>query len=548
MQNLDFQPKMVGRENELKDLQAYLDRAADGEGNTLFISGEAGIGKTRLIEELKQIAQSKGFQLLSGNSMYESLTPFMPMFDALKSGGLEHLFAEEAPKVEAVYLVTHGGVLIKEVMRQETKLSPVLFTSMLTVVGNYVIETLSILSEKKKDGALNTLGYENFRILIESGKSANLVVLLTGKENEFLIKDMREIKSNVEKDYGNVLKDWDGDEKSVKGIENILSPLITSGKYDGIYYGKDDPKIRRNQLFENVSLGLTRYAQTTPTLLCIEDLQWIDPSSLALIHYIARNTKEYGLLILGTYRPEDVAKIDGNGHPLIKTMLLMDQEHIIKRIELQRLLEKNMAEFITAMLGETDFSDKLSNRIFRETEGNPLFLIQLVKLLVEEEIIIKDNGTWKLVKDLEETNIPSKIYNVILRRLNRVEKENRKILDYASVIGEIFTTKVLADSVDIENIQLVRQLEYVEQAHKLIHPFEGHYKFDHAKIKEVLYSEIPEELRMEYHSIIANSIETLNKEKLEDVIGDLAFHYYHCKEKDKALHYLIRESEEGIFK
>ncbi len=66
---------------------------------------------------------------------------------------------------------------------------------------------------------------------------------------------------------------------------------VTSGKYDGINYGMSDPKMRRNLLFENVSMGLARSTQPSPTLLCIEDLQWADPSSLALMHYIARNTR-----------------------------------------------------------------------------------------------------------------------------------------------------------------------------------------------------------------------------------------------------------------
>jgi len=134
---------MVGREDELKELQAYLDRAAEGEGNTVFISGEAGIGKTRLVNELKQIAQSKGYQILSGNSMYESLTPLMPVMEALRSGGLESLFAEEAPKVEAVYLVTHSGLLIKEVVRQETKLDPDIFSSVLTTLSEFASQSLS---------------------------------------------------------------------------------------------------------------------------------------------------------------------------------------------------------------------------------------------------------------------------------------------------------------------------------------------------------------------------------------------------------------------
>jgi predicted regulator of Ras-like GTPase activity (Roadblock/LC7/MglB family) len=250
------------------------------------------------------------------------------MMEALKSGGLESLFVEEAPKVEAIYLVTHSGLLIKDVVRQETRLDSELFSSVLTTLSEFASQSLSTLIGEGQEGTLNTLGYENYRILIESGKNTNLVVIISGKENEFLINDMREIFLGMNKKYGNVLEDWDGDRDKVAGIEVLLKTLVTSGKYDGIYYGKEDPKIRRNLLFENVSLGLMRQAQQTPTLLCIEDLQWADPSSLALMHYISRNTRKYGLIILGTYRPEDVVAINGKDHPLVGTMQLMEREDL----------------------------------------------------------------------------------------------------------------------------------------------------------------------------------------------------------------------------
>jgi predicted ATPase len=529
----------------LRELKAYLDRAAKGQGSTIFISGEAGIGKTRLVNELKEIAQSKAFQVLSGNCMFESLTPFMPIFEALKSGGLESLFTEAAPRVEAVYLMTHGGVLVKDVLRKETKLSPVLFTSMLKVVENFVNETLSILSEKEKENALNSIGSENFHILIESGKSSNLVVLLTGKENEFLIYDMKEIKLNIEKDYENVLKDWDGDEKSVKGIENIMNPLITSGKYDGINYGKDNPKIRRNLLFQNVSLGLTRYVKTAPTILCIEDLQWIDPSSLAMIHYFAKTTREYGLIIIGTYRPEDITAKDGKDHPLVGTMQMMNREDLLENMELTRLPEGNLDEFFEVMFRRNDFGDNFRKRIYKETEGNPLFVIQLIKYLTDEEIIINQEGKWTLTKDFEEIEIPSKVYNVIERRLNRLEKGDRIVLDYASVNGEMFYSSVLTTSLNMNRITLLEQLRGLEQNHRLIRSYNGKFKFDHAKIKKILYNQIPKELINEYHSIIGNSIEAMNKDNLDEVVGDLAFHYYQCRNKDKALRYLIKAAEKA---
>jgi predicted regulator of Ras-like GTPase activity (Roadblock/LC7/MglB family) len=367
MAQLDFQPQMIGRENELKELHEHMSKASQGSGTTLFISGEAGIGKTRLLEEIKNTAESKGFQIMSGNSLYESLTPYMPFLEALRSGGMESLFAEEAPRVEAVYLVTNTGLLVKEVLRKETELDPDLFASMLTTVGDFVKDSLSMLSGEEREGMLNSVGYENHRILIEGGKDTNLAVILTGRE-------------------GDVLRQWDGDEESVRGIEDTLLPLVASGKYDGVYFGLQDPEARRNLLFENVSLGLSRQAETAPTLLCIEDLHWADPSSLALMHYTARTTRKCNLLLIGTYRPEDIVSKEGRTHPLVDTMQMMSREDLCVRIELGRLPQESASDFLSSMLGETDFSDKFVERVHEEAEGNPLFMIELIKLLAEEEL------------------------------------------------------------------------------------------------------------------------------------------------------------------
>jgi predicted ATPase/lipopolysaccharide biosynthesis regulator YciM len=539
----DFQPKLVGREDEVQLAQAFLDKARNGHGNTIFISGEAGVGKTRLVNEVKGIAQSMGFKTLTGYNVSESLSPFLPFIDALRSGGMESLFMEEAPCVEAVYLVTHSGLLIKDIVREETTLDPDIFSSLFITVNEFISQSLSTLLGQEKEGTLNSLGFESYRILIESGKNANLVVVISGKENEFLINDIKESVRKIQDRFQDILKNWDGDNEKVEEIGKLIDPLITSGKYDGIYYGKEDPKARRNLLFENVSMGLSRQAKTTPTLLFIEDLQWADPSSLALMHYITRNTKDSGLLILGTYRPEDVAAEDGKGHPLTGTMQLMDREDLLHKMELPRLPENCIDEFLTSMLQSIDFTDDFKKKIYKETEGNPLFIIEMVTFLTHEDFIQKFEGTWKLVKPLEAGTIPSKVLSVISRRLDRVQKEDRKALDYASVIGEVFDSTLLANILGMDRISLLERLRYLEQTHRLIHPQNGNFKFDHAKIKEALYNEIPLELKSEYHFKVANSLETMNKDNFENVIGDLAFHFYHSKDRQKALLYLYKAAE-----
>jgi tetratricopeptide (TPR) repeat protein len=537
---------MVGRDSKLKELKTFLDNAREGNGNTVFITGEAGVGKTRLMEELKGYARDQDVDVLQGWSLYESLTPYMPFLEALRSGGLESLFADEAPRVEAIYLVSHSGLSIKEVIREETKLDPDIFTGMLTAVGDFVKDSLSILTGTEKEGSLNSLGYENYRIIIESLGDMNLAVILTGRENEFLVNDMKEVLVNVDQQFGSVIKEWDGNEKSIEGIQHIMEPLITSGKFDGIDYVKDNPKIKRNRLFENILLGIERHTKVNPSLLCIEDLQWSDPSSMALMHYVARNTRKCNLLILGTYRPEDVITTkEGDVHHLIETMQMMNREDLYHKIELGRLEEKHMDEMLSSFFEKTNFPDEFNTQLYKETEGNPFFIISLIRLLIEEGIIEYKDDIWILTKELSEANIPSKVYDVVIRRLYRVKEKQKEILEYAAIIGEEFSSDVLMHAMKLNKIDLLKELRTLEQNHKLIHSIEPKYKFDHAKIKEVLVNQIPTGLKKEYHEIIGETIESLNKDHLDKVMGDLAFHFYNCANKERALPYLLKVGEKA---
>ena len=544
--DLVTQPKMVGREEEFNKLKTFLDEAREGHGNMVFIAGEAGVGKTRLVEELKVYAKEQGVDVLQGGSLYESLTPYMPFLEALRSGGLESLFADETPRVEAVYLLTHSGLSVKEVIREETKLDPDIFSGMLTAVGNFVEDSLSLLSGEQEEGSLNTLGYKNYRILIESLGNMNLVVILTGLENEFLVNDMKEVLVNVDKQYGSVLKEWDGEEKGVLGIEKLIEMLITSGKYDGIDYAKDNPQIKRNRLFENILLGIERHTKVNPSILCIEDMQWADPSSMALMHYVARNTRKCNLLILGTYRPEDVCTTkDGEVHHLINAMQMMSHEDLLQKIDLERLNEKYMGEMLASFFEQANFADDFKALLYKETEGNPFFIISLIRMMVEEGTIKSKDDMWILSKDVKEANIPSKIYDVIIRRLFRVKEKDREILEFAAVIGEEFPSDILSKVTQINKIELLKQLRTLEQSHKLIRSIDKKYKFDHAKIKEVLYQHIPSELRMEYHGIIADNIKELNKDNLENAFEDIAYHYYRSVNNKNAKPFLIKAAEKA---
>jgi len=536
---------LVGREAELAALTNRLDDAQQGRGSLVLVSGEAGIGKSRLIEEVTQLARSRGFRVLSGHSLSESLTPYMPFEEALRSGGLEHLISEEPPRLEALYLVASSGLLVRSEVRQETPLDPNIFAAMLSTVGDFLSDSFALLKGEAVEGTLTRFGWGDYAILAERGEHASLCAVLTGRENEFLIDDLRAILESVHRSHGEVLSRWDGSDDSVVGVEEPLSSLLKSGKYEGVDRGKSVPRLRRNRLFENVSMGLVRMTQATPTLLAIEDLQWADPSTIALLHSVARDARRCALFVLGTYRPEDLLSPDGGVHHLVEAMQSMSREDLYEEVKLRRLPVDGTRELLAALLGDKDWISEVAQRIYEETEGNPFFVMELVKLLIEDGVLAGEDGGWTLARQPGDLEIPTRVYDVLLRRLGRVEPPQRELLDLASVMGEDFRSDVLAVVLGLSRIDVLRVLDRIERRHQLVRPKEHGHRFDHVKIKEVLYAEVSQEMKRECHGRLAIAIEELNRPDLGPVVGELAFHHFRSENPVRALPFLLRAGREA---
>jgi tetratricopeptide (TPR) repeat protein len=278
----------------------------------------------------------------------------------------------------------------------------------------------------------------------------------------------------------------------------------------------------------------------------MDDLQWADSSSLTLLHYLARNTKENKTLILGTYRPEDIMESqDGKTHQLETALQNMNREDLLEKIELERLGQPDTEKFIESTLGKVSFEKGFLDKVYKETEGTPFFLLEVVKLLVEDGTIARgEEDIWKLVTDIDKFDVPSKVYDVVNRRLDRLMKVQREILECASVVGEEFESEIVGNVVDLNKLQLLKNLNEIEKIHRLIHYLKDRYRFDHSKVKEVLYHGIGEELRKEYHRMVGDTIADLHKDNPDEVVSELAYHYYEGR-AEKAVECLIKAGDQA---
>jgi len=303
-----------------------------------------------------------------------------------------------------------------------------------------------------------------------------------------------------------------------------------------------EPKARKEKLFDSVAHLIFRVSTSQPVLIVLDDLQWADPSSLGLLHYLARNMRSARSLLVGIYRIEELEE-DVEGRPtLVDTLSLMGREDLVEEIVLDRLKQSEVETLLKAVL-HSDPPEELVKSVYLKTEGNPLFVLETLKLLVEDQVLIKAVGYWRLSKPVEKIGIPRKVREVVFRRLAKLTATEREVLDCASVVGDSFESHVLEKVLDLDRTKLLRTLNTVERRSRLIHYTDGLYRFDHALIREVCYEGLNEELRRQYHFGVAEAIETLHAHDPEPYESMLAHHYVEAGVKEMARQHYVKAAQ-----
>ncbi len=527
-------PVFVGREWALDYLNEKLGSAREFRGSTVFIEGEAGIGKTRLVEEF--IKDAGEVKVIKAWCLPEQLEPLFPIKTALRGTDLQHLMeGKPPPLIISAYLMNKDALLIAKAEREESNLDADIFTSMLSAVSNFVSDSLSMM-DIAAEGGINVLGMGEYKIIMEGNDYLSLAVIIRGEMNEMLVEDMRNFLSEL----GDRLRNWDGNMDAVANIKPKLEWFIKSGRYDGRYL-VDDPKVRQQNMFDNILLGLKRLSANSPLILFVDDLQWADPTTLTLLHYLSRNLQDSSVMIVGTYRPEDVSMEES--HPLRRLIANMSREGLIEVINLTRMDERGVEEIIRSMVPNLELDEKVVARIYRETGGVPFFVIEVVKYLLHNGYIVQD-GERYVMREIEAEDIPTRVKDVVKRRIDALDQDDRDILECAAVMGEEFSSDILAEALGIPKIRLLKKLGNIKRKHMLIRYSDGKYRFDHAMIREILYSEIDLELRKEYHRLVADTIVEHYGGSVDDVVGEVAYHYYMAGDQ-RASKYLIMAGDKA---
>jgi tetratricopeptide (TPR) repeat protein len=303
-----------------------------------------------------------------------------------------------------------------------------------------------------------------------------------------------------------------------------------------------NPSVWKEQLFATITKELLLLSNSKPTILFIDDIHWADSASLALLHYIAHVVSSERLLLMATFRSEEImGTYDGKMHPLAELLLLMGRESLYDKIKLTSLSQSEIGLIGESMLGGSlskDFVEMLSD----ESRGNALFVVEVLRLLFSQGSLIKDKGYWQLLDG--RIDFPQKVRDVIFRRIGALKPNQRRILDVASIIGEKFNPKLIGYALSEKNIDVLETLSSIAQSTLLVYCEDNFYRFKHAKIQEMIYSEIDPLLKKEYHLRVADCLETNIMEHFP--ASDIFHHYAMAGDSEKAIKYALAAGKDAL--
>jgi eukaryotic-like serine/threonine-protein kinase len=428
--------RFVGRGEELGILKTAIESTLDGRGGLVLVSGEPGVGKSRLVEEAGVYARLRGAQVLAGRC-YETETVLLlqPFAEAIRS-----YVVREPP-----------GDLLKE-------------------LGEGASDVASLVSEVRQ----------------------RLPDLPPSRQSE--------------------------DAES------------------------------RFHLFESVSNFLVNAAAVHPIVLVFDELHWADAPSLRLLCHLSRRLAESRLLVLGTYREAEVTR----GHPLTEALGELRRTRGFEPLALGGLSPAEVRELLEAIaerrLDESETG--LAEVMWRETEGNPFFLEEVVRHLLETGGAQWEAGKWTIdPASLDSLKVPEGIRDVVSRRFSSLTAGSREVLARASVLGREFDVTILGRMGDLDDDTLLEAVEEAVDARLIVEVTgtrgQAAYAFAQPVVRQTLYEELSVPRRQRLHRSAADAIEALHAANLTPHLAALA---QHCRragpaEVSRAIEYGVAAGE-----
>src|SRR5436309_2182448 len=355
---------------------------------------------------------------------------------------------------------------------------------------------------------------------VSYGKATSYLPVIDLLKGYFKIQDRDDLRDIREKVMGKLL----ALDESLKPTLSALLALLDVPMDDAAWQALD-PGQRRQRTLDAVKRLLLREAREQPLLLIFEDLHWIDGETQALLDTLVDSLASARLFLLMNYRPEYQHGWGGKTY--------------YSQLRLDALPAESAGELLEALLGDEPGLAPLKQ--FLVTRGNPFFLEESVRTLVETKALVGERGRYRLTQPVQAIQVPATVQAVLAARIDRLPPEDKRLLQVTSVVGKDVPFALLQAIAELQDEALRRGLESLQSAEFLyetgLYP-DLEYSFKHALTHEVTYGGLLHDRRRELHARIVGAVETLHRDRLGEQIERLAHHAVQGDLRDKAVHYL----------
>jgi class 3 adenylate cyclase/tetratricopeptide (TPR) repeat protein len=313
-------------------------------------------------------------------------------------------------------------------------------------------------------------------------------------------------------------------------LESALPPILTlldTAVDDAVWCALDPPN-RRRQTIDAVKRLLLRESQVQPLVLVFEDLHWIDDATQEFLDSVVGSLPGARVLLLVNYRPEYEHRWGGRTY---YTQLRIDP-----------LSAESAEDLLEALLGPDAALTPLKQLLIERTEGNPFFLEESIRTLVEAEVLVGDRGAYRLARPVEGLQVPATVQAVLAARIDRLPSDEKRLLQTAAAIGVDVPFAVLQAIAATSEETLRRGLSHLQAAEFLYETAlfpDLEYRFKHALTHEVAYGSLLRERRRELHGAVGRALEELYAERLTEHCDKLAHHFMRAEDWDRAVRYSV---------
>ncbi len=471
--NLPF----TGRGEEHAALVDWWNVSRCGGGKLVLVEGEAGVGKTRLVEEVARCAEAEGATVLRGRCYeFGGAVPYQPIVEALRGA----LRDRERGRRQGD----------REIRRQEEK----------EIRGQGDKET-------RRQGSI----------------SPSPPSILSMSLSPIWLSELSRLLPELQQRY-----------------PDLPEPAQTTGE------------AARQRLFEAVARFLkegvghgSRPSSPASCFLFLDDLHWADQSTLDLLHYLVRQLSDAPVWMVGTYRPEEVDL----SHRLTRLRQGLRRDRLVDCLDLRPLHAEAVEEIARSLVGE-DEGTSFGDFLYRESEGNPFILSEVVNDLQEEGVLHRTDdaeGRWRWTGPPMVEILPVGVQDVVMQRVGRLSQAAQRLLSLAAVVGRQFDVSLLRAAARRARGGVEDSLhEWLSR--RLVQPRSSsilQYDFSHDKIRAAIYDATEHTRRRSLHQQVAEALERRPDEEISDQVGLLAHHWEEAGAPEKAVPYHLRAGDQA---